>query len=110
MKEITVVFVSKILKEDYENLNAGKFEDKELYLSMGKAIFELKHNPFVGIKIQKKLWPKMHIKKYQITNLYKYNLSNAHRLIYTIKTDDIKIYIIFLEWFNHKDYEKRFKY
>lgn len=110
MKEIRVAFISKKLKEDYENLNAGKFEDKELRLSIEKTILELKLNPFSGIKIQKKLWPKDYVKNYQITNLYKQDLPNAYRLIYTIKTDELIIMNIILEWFDHKNYEKRFKY
>lgn len=32
------------------------------------------------------------------------------RLIYTIETNEIKVMNIILEWFNHKDYAKRFKY
>ncbi len=110
MKEIKVAFISKQLKEEYENLSAGKFEEKELYLSIEKAIVQLKKDSFVGVKIQKKLWPKIYIKKYQIKNLYKYDLLNAYRLIYTIETDEIMIVNIILEWFDHKDYEKRFKY
>ena len=53
---------------------------------------------------------KQYIQKYNIDNLWKYDLPNAWRLIYTIETDKIKIINIILEWFNHKNYEKKFKY
>ncbi len=39
-----------------------------------------------------------------------YDLPSAWRLIYTIESDEIKIVSIILEWFDHKDYEKKFNY
>jgi len=109
-KEILVAFINKKLKEEFNSLKEGKFEDKELYKSINKAMDELKKDPLCGAKIPKKLWPKTYVKKYEITNLWKCDLPNAWRLIYTIETDEIKIINIILEWFNHKKYEKRFKY
>lgn len=77
---------------------------------MERATDDLKKNPEIGIKIPKKFWPKEYIMKYRIDNLWKYNLPNAWRLIYTIAKDEIKILAIILEWFDHKIYEKRFGY
>jgi len=38
-------------------------------------------------------------------------LPDGWRLIYTIKTPNrIQILAVILEWFNHKDYERRFHY
>lgn len=45
-----------------------------------------------------------------LTNLWKYDLPDAWRLIYTIKEDEIKILSIILEWFDHKEYERKFNY
>lgn len=70
----------------------------------------MKKDPLCGIKIQKRLWPKEYKKKYGITNLWKYDLPNGWRLIYTIESDEVKIINIILEWFDHKEYSKRFKY
>lgn len=105
-----VAFVNKNLKNTYFNLKEGKFEEKKLFEFVTRAINDLKENPFCGVKIPKKLWPKEYIKKYGINNLRKYNLPNAWRLIYTLEGDEIKIISMILEWFNHKDYERRFKY
>ncbi len=109
-KEILVAFISKKIKSQFELLKKGKFEDKELFNFIDRAIDDLKKDPTCGTKIPRKLWPKIYVQKYGITNLWKYDLPNAWRLIYTIETDEIKILNIILEWFNHKDYEKRFKY
>ena len=105
-----VAFISQKLKEEFGYLKEGKFEDKQLYAFIDRAINDLKHNPTCGIKIPKSLWPKDYVQKYQITNLWKYGLPNAWRLIYTIERDEIKIVSIILEWFDHKEYEKRFGY
>lgn len=110
MKNISVVFISEKLKNEFEELKEGKFEDNELYKSINKIFDILKENPTSGIKIPKKLWPKEYIQAYEITNLWKQNLPNAWRLIYTIEMNEIKIVSIILEWFDHKEYEKRFGY
>ena len=108
--KIFVAFITHKLKKEFESLKEGKVEDKNLHKFITRAIDDLKDNPMYGTKIQKKLWPKDYIKKYNITNLWKYDLPNAWRLIYTIESDEVKIMNIILEWFNHKDYDKRFKY
>ena len=110
MTEIHVAFISKKLKKYFEDLKSGNFEDKQLYDFIDRAMDDLKKDPTCGVKIPKRLWPKEYVKRYKITNLWKYDLPNAWRLIYTIASDEIKIMSIILEWFSHKDYERRFKY
>ena len=109
-KEIHVAFVTKKLKEQFESLKEGKFEDKQLYDCIERATDDLKKSPTCGTRIKKRLWPKEYVKRYKITNLWRYDLPNAWRLVYTIESDEVKIMSIVLEWFDHKEYEKRFKY
>ncbi len=109
-KQTFVGFISQKTKHEFELLEKGKFEDKQLHAFIERAIADLKQNPMCGTKIQKRTWPKDYILKYHITNLWKYDLPNAWRLIYTIESDEVRIVNIILEWFNHKEYEKRFNY
>jgi len=109
-KPIYVAFATKKLESNFEKLQKGKFEDKQLYNYIERAMNDLKKNPVSGIKIPKKLWPKYYSTEYQITNLWKYDLPNAWRLIYTIVEDQVMIVNVLLDWFSHKDYEKRFGY
>lgn len=109
-KEITVAFINPKIKKEWEVLKGGKFEDKQLYKFIDRAIDDLKANPSCGIKIEKHLWPKEYTKNYSITNLWKYDLPKAWRLVYTIEQNEVKVMNIILEWFSHKDYEKCFKY
>lgn len=110
MKPIFVAFISQKIKEEFEELEKGKFEDKKLFDFISRAIDDLKTNPSCGIKIPKKLWPEEYIKNHNITNLWKYDLPNGWRLVYFIDTNEVRIMNFILEWFNHKNYEKRFGY
>ena len=109
-KPIYVAFADSKLENVFEKLQKSKFEDKQLYSFIERAIDDLKKNPTCGTKIPRKLWPKDYIKEYQITNLWKYDLPNAWRLIYTILEDKVMILNVILEWFSHTDYERKFRY
>ena len=54
-KQIHVAFITQKLKELFERLKEGKFEDKQLYKFINRALDDLKQNPTCGIKIPKKL-------------------------------------------------------
>ena len=78
--------------------------------SIGNAIQKLKLDPKYGIPIPKNLIPDEYLQKYGVDNLWKYNLSRGWRLIYTIKKENILLLVVLLEWFDHKNYERRFGY
>lgn len=102
-----VSFISEDLMKNYFSLNNK--EHLELFKRINKVINKLEENPKCGIKIKHKLWPKEY-KQYKITNLWKINISKSWRLIYTVKKEETMILSIILDWFSHKDYEKKFKY
>ena len=103
-----IVFGDEKLKKEFEII---KNKDPQLYLQLIKAFNNLKENAFCGIQIPKRLVPKEYIKRFgDITNLWKYNLPDAWRLIYTIKNNKITVLSVILEWMDHKEYEKRFGY
>jgi Txe/YoeB family toxin of Txe-Axe toxin-antitoxin module len=108
MKKIFVAFQDEKLLKAYNFLKENE-EHKKLFDWINRAIDDLKDSPSCGIKISKKLWPKEYV-KHNITNLWKYNLPNAWRLTYTIRENEVEIISMILEWMNHKEYEKRFKY
>lgn len=110
MKEFYVAFVNEKIKEAYEELESGKYEDKKLYEFLTRAIDDLKKNPKCGIRVQNKLIPKDYVQKYGADNIWKYNLPNAWRLLYTIRGNEVIITSIILEWLDHKEYERKFKY
>jgi len=109
-KELTVAFCDSKLKLVYDNLRFGSFEDKQLYKKIEKVIDELKLNPFYGIQIHKNLIPKEYISNYGVQNLWKINLTSSWRLVYTVTQTEIVIVSVVLDWFSHKEYEKKFRH
>jgi hypothetical protein len=102
-----VGFIDQKVKDEYEKARSG---DPQLFRFLERATDDLKGDPFCGTKIPKTLWPAEYVRKYSIDNLWKYDLPNGWRLIYTISRDEIRILAILLEWFDHKNYERRFGY
>ena len=106
-KPSRVVFISDDLEESFNSLPEDDFVKKGII----RAIQDLKENAFMGIQIPKRLIPKDYIRKYEINNLWKYDLPKAWRLLYTVTSEnEIELISAILEWFNHKDYERKFKY
>lgn len=106
-----IVFADEKTKKAFEKLKLMKTEERRLYEFLARAFEDLEKNAFCGIQIQKHLIPKEYIRKYgKLDNLWKYDLPNSWRLIYTIKRDNVIILSIILEWLDHKNYEKRFRY
>jgi len=96
-------------KKQFKELRDLK--ENQLHRQLEKALKDIEENAFCGIQIPKKLILKEYIKRFgHLSNLWKYNLPDAWRLIYTIKTNQVEILSIILDWMNHKTYERRFKY
>ena len=107
IKPSSVKFISQELEETFESLQEKDFIKK----SIRRAIEDLKQNAFCGIQVPKKLFPNEYIIKFKINNLLKYDLPNGWRLLYTITVEnEVELISAILEWFNHKDYERKFKY
>jgi len=105
--ESKVIFVDEELKKTFENL---KLEDERLYKEIEEALKAINQNAFFGRNVKKKLIPKELIKKYEIDNLWIYNLRKDWRLLYTITNNEVEVLAIVLDWMNHKDYERLFKF
>lgn len=85
-------------------------ENPLLYKFLDRATDDIKADPRCGTEISKRLIPKTYRQRYRINNLWKYNLPNAWRLVYSITGNEVEIIAILLEWFPHKEYERRFRY
>lgn len=102
-----VVFADDNVEKDFLSLS----KDNEIRKYIQRAIIDIKQNAFCGIPIPKRLIPKEYIQKYDIQNLWKYDLPDGWRLVYAITTrNKVEIISVILEWFNHSDYERRFNY
>lgn len=86
-----------------------KFE-KQLLKAIQREIENLRINPHRGIHIEKKKIPKKYIEKYDVPNLWKINLPNYWRMLYSILGNEIEIISVILEFMDHKQYNKIFRY
>ena len=107
IKPSRVVFISDELEDSFNSLPEDDFVKK----SMIRAIKDLRQNAFSGIHVPKRLIPKEYIRKYGINNLWKHNMTKGWRLLYTITSEnEVELISAILEWFDHKEYERKFKY
>ena len=84
IKASKVVFISDELEKSFDELP----EDDFLKQSIKQAVKNLKENAFYGIHVPKRLIPKEYIQKWNINNLWKYDLPKGWRLMYTVTTDN----------------------
>ena len=107
-KKGEIRFGDTTLKDAFEEL---KQKDKDFYIQLEKAFDEITKNVFCGRNVKKELIPKRLIQKFGINNLWIYNLSNGWRLLYSVITPDkIEVLALVLDWMNHKEYERLFKF
>lgn len=101
-----VIFADDKIEKDFNSLK----EDSWVKKAILRAIVNFKENAFCGERIKKELIPKEYIKKYHIDNLLWYQLPNSWRLVYSVFATDGKIIAMIVEYFDHKNYERRFGY
>ena len=102
-----VVFVDNSLEDAFNSLT----EKDPTKKALTKAIRDIKENCYCGRNVKKKLIPKKLIEKYGINNLWIYNLPSSWRLLYSLtNSGKIELIAVVLDWMNHKDYEKLFKF
>jgi len=77
-------------------------QEMKLLKSIKDKIELIKLNPFYGDNIKKTLIPK----NMDVSNLWRVELNNFWRMLYSIKGDDVDIICFVLEITNHDKYNK----
>lgn len=118
-KEVNVV-LSVNATEQYNELN--KIVGEELQRGVTSSVHQsilrsiervkgwLKDNPFVGDQVKKGQIPNCYIDDFGVGNLWRIDLSNYWRLIYTIQSEEVAIIDFVLDIIDHKEYDKIFGY
>ena len=114
-KKIIRVKYSAIFQEQLNQLiKIAKEKDSKFHKQLLKAIEREKEyiliDPHRGMQIPKDRIPKEYVEQYGATNLWKINLPDYWRMIYTIVGNELEIISILLEFMDHKEYNKKFKY
>ena len=113
-KRVRVKYSPEIERQLKELEESIKQKDIKFHRQLLKAIKRekefLETNPHRGIQIQKDKIPWEYVQRYGVTNLWKINLPDYWRMIYTIVGNDLEIISILLEFMDHKEYDKKFGY
>lgn len=105
--EAEIKFADEKLKKAFESLENS---NPRLYKEISKALEEISKDVYNGRQVKKKLIPNTFIIKYNINNLWIYNLRKDWRLLYSVANNEIEVLALILDWLNHKDYEKLFNF
>jgi len=114
MKKVRVIF-SPEAEYVYKHLNELAPESKSenmILNALNKKIELIKANIHYGDPIAKKLIPKEYKEKYGVTNLFRVELPQFWRMLYTLTEGETEIEIVafVLDVCDHKDYNKKFRY
>ena len=95
-----------------QQIKEGKETTEEIQLlrSIKQKIDFIKANPFYGDNIPKNLIPREYEIKYDAKNLWRAELANYWRMLYTIKGDQVEIICFVLDIVSHEKYNKKFRY
>ncbi|MFA4887634.1 MAG: hypothetical protein WC595_05455 [Candidatus Nanoarchaeia archaeon] len=114
MKNIRII-LSPEAEEVYKYLNQeaehSKIE-KSILNALEKKKDLLKTNPHYGNPIAKNLIPLEYKNKYGVTNLFRIELPNFWRMLYTLTNgeNEIEIIAFVLDVLDHNQYNKKFGY
>jgi hypothetical protein len=114
MKKVRVI-LSPEAEEVYNHLNgeAPKSKtDQSILKAINKKVELIKANPHYGNHIAKKLIPQEYKDKYGVTNLFRVELPNFWRMLYTLTDGETNIEIIafVLDVIDHPTYDNKFGY
>lgn len=97
-------------QEAYLELKKRTDNESQTMLRSIHRVFDiLKDNPQFGDPIKKQLIPKKFL-DLGIQNLYRAELSNYWRLLYSLEGTQIEIFCFILSIMDHKEYDKLFGY
>ena len=106
-KEVKIKLIGQA-KESYLKLKRRTDKESITILNSIDRLKEiLRNNPQYGDPIAKRLIPKEYK---NIKNLYRAELSNYWRMVYTIEGNEVEIFLFILNIGNHKNYDKLFGY
>ncbi|HIH31091.1 TPA: hypothetical protein HA235_00125 [Candidatus Woesearchaeota archaeon] len=92
--------------KDQKSKNTNKSFEISLLNSIEQKISILKTNPFYGDNISKKIIPE----KYDVSNLWRMEITGYWRMLYAIEGTDIEIICFILDILDHDSYNKIFRY
>ena len=91
-----VVFADRKVMESFEKLSEGKTTTGNLLKWLNNAFDRLSEDAFCGIQVPKRQIPKKYFDSFGIENLWKFNLPESWRLLYSVARDEVIVISIVL--------------
>ncbi|AEH07129.1 hypothetical protein [Methanothermococcus okinawensis] len=111
MKKIRVILSPDAFDVyNYLKNNLNYKQNNSLFNAINDKVKILKSNVHYGDAISKRLIPKEYINNYGISNLFRVELPQFWRMLYTITNYGINIIVVILDILDHKKYNKKFGY
>ncbi|MCX6708839.1 MAG: hypothetical protein NTW67_04315 [Candidatus Woesearchaeota archaeon] len=108
-KEVRVKLKGQAREAYLELKKRGDKEAETMLRSIHRIIDVLKEHPQFGDPIKKQLIPQKFLEM-EIQNLYRAELSNYWRMLYTLEGTQIEIFCFVLSIMDHKEYDQLFGY
>ena len=108
-KEVRIFFRGQAKESLFELKKRNDKESQSILNSIERIKEILKQNPQYGNPISKELIPES-LKRQGIKNLYRAELSNFWRMLYTLEGNKIEIFLFVLNIVDHPAYNKLFGY
>jgi len=111
-KDVEVKFSTEALQvfQYLANRSVHSKVERSLFNAITRKIELIKSNPLVGDNIAKVLIPRAYRDKYLVKNLYRVELPNFWRMLYTLTDEELKIIAFVVDVVDHKGYNERFGY
>lgn len=101
--------LNKIVEEEKLKGIDSSFH-QTLLRSINRVRDELKQDPFAGDQVPKRQIPPKYTKKFDVDNVWRIELADRWRLVYSITGNQVEIITFIMDIFNHKEYDKVFGY
>lgn len=101
--------LNKFVGDEIKNNVKSSFH-QTLLRSINRVRDLLKQNPFAGDQIPKDRIPEKYAKIYGVENVWRIELADRWRMVYSIRGDQVEIIAFVMDIFNHRDYDKVFGY
>lgn len=108
-KEVRVILKGQAQEAFLELKKRRDKMSAQMVRSIERVITILKDNPQFGDPIKRELYPE-EFQEMDLNNLYRAELSNFWRMLYTIEGSNVEILVFVLSIADHPDYNKLFGY
>lgn len=109
----TVVLFTQRADRECKKLNkfANKIKENATVLNaIDKKIDALKSNAYCGQQVVGKLIPGEYVREYHLENLYRMELPNFWRMLYTLAETEEETIAFVIDILDHKRYSRKFGY